>query len=299
MNRFGIPLAFRSLYDEQINREHYMTKRNWFITGTSSGIGRALVENALARGDSVTATVRNPDALATMKARYEGRLRAVVLDVTDTEAIRTVIDDCFAVMGRIDVVVNNAGYGLFGAAEEVTDAQIRHQIDTNVIGSMQVVRAALPHLRAQGGGRVLQVSSEGGQLAYPNFSVYHASKWAIEGFTESVAQEVASFGIQFTLVEPGPTRTNFGSSLVSPPPMSAYESTAAGDVRRAITSGAFPLTGDPAKMARAMIESIELPIAPRRLAMGSGTYESIGNALRARLADLEAHKAITFGTDID
>jgi NAD(P)-dependent dehydrogenase (short-subunit alcohol dehydrogenase family) len=276
-----------------------MTKRNWFITGTSSGIGRELAEAALTRGDSVTATVRKPDALAALKVRYGERLEVVVLDVTDTDAVRAVVDDAFAAMGRIDVVVNNAGYGLFGAAEEVSDAQIRQQIDTNVIGSIQVVRAALPHLRAQGGGRILQVSSEGGQVAYPNFSLYHASKWAIEGFIESVAQEVASFGIQFTIIEPGPTRTNFGAGLVSPPPMAAYENTAAGDVRRAVASGAFRLTGDAAKMARAMVDSLELATAPRRLAMGSSSYASIGNALRGRLADLEAHKAVTFATDVD
>jgi NAD(P)-dependent dehydrogenase (short-subunit alcohol dehydrogenase family) len=276
-----------------------MTKRNWFITGTSSGIGHELVQAVLARGDSVTATVRRPNALAALQAQYAQRLRVAVLDVTDTDAVRAVVNNAFAAMGRIDAVVNNAGYGLFGAAEEVSDAQIRHQLDTNVIGSIQVVRAALPHLRAQGGGRILQVSSEGGQLAYPSFSLYHASKWAIEGFVESVALEVASFGIQFTIVEPGPTRTNFGTGLVSPPPMAAYEGTPVGDIRRAVASGAFPITGDAAKMARAMVDSLEQATAPRRLALGSGTYASIGNALRARLADLEAHKAITFATDID
>ena len=119
--------------------------------------------------------------------------------------------------------VNNAAYGLFGAAEEVSDDQIRHQIDTNLIGSFQVIRAVLPHLRAQGGGRVLQVSSEGGQIAYPNFSLYHATKWGIEGFVEAVAQEVAPFDIEFTIAEPGPAKTSFGSGMVSPPPMDVYK----------------------------------------------------------------------------
>jgi len=142
-------------------------------------------------------------------------------------------------LGRIDVVVNNAGYRLFGAAEEVSDDQIRHQIDTNLIGSIQVIRAALPHLRAQGGGRILQVSSEGGQIAYPNFSLYHATKWGIEGFVEAVAQEVAPFNIECTIAEPGPAKTSFGGGLVSPPLMDVYEHTPAGEMRRAMTAGTF------------------------------------------------------------
>jgi NAD(P)-dependent dehydrogenase (short-subunit alcohol dehydrogenase family) len=275
-----------------------MTTRSWLVTGTSSGIGHELTQALLARGDSVTATVRKADALRELQAQYGERLRVAVLDVTDTAAVRKLVDAAFAEMGRIDVVVSNAGYGLFGAAEEVSDEQIRHQVDTNLIGSIQLIRAALPHLRAQGGGRVLQVSSEGGQLAYPNFSLYHATKWGIEGFVESVAQEVAPFGISFTLVEPGPTRTNFGGGLVSPAPMAVYEDTPAGAIRRMLASGDFELKGDAAKMARAMADSVDQNPAPRRLALGSSTYASIGNALRERLAVLEAHKATTFATDI-
>lgn len=276
-----------------------MATKNWLITGTSSGIGRELTKTLLARGDSVTATVRQPDALRELQAQHGERLCVAVLDVTDTTAVRSVVDAAFAAMGRIDVVVSNAGYGLFGAAEEVSDAQIRHQIDTNLVGAIQVIRAALPHLRAQGGGRVLQVSSEGGQLAYPNFSLYHASKWGIEGFVESVAQEVAPFGISLTLVEPGPTKTNFGGGLVSPAPMAVYDGTPAGAIRRALAGGDFAVTGDAAKMARAMADSVDQHPAPRRLALGSSTYASIGNALRERLAVLETHKATTFATDID
>jgi NAD(P)-dependent dehydrogenase (short-subunit alcohol dehydrogenase family) len=151
--------------------------------------------------------------------------------------VRRVVDEAFSTLGKIDVVVSNAGYGLFGAAEEVSDEQIRAQIDTNLIGSIQVIRAALPRLRKQGGGRILQVSSEGGQIAYPNFSLYHATKWGIEGFVEAVAQEVEAFNIQLTLIEPGATATDFGKSLVSPPPLEVYENTAVGAMRRAVKSG--------------------------------------------------------------
>ncbi|MCS3470043.1 NAD(P)-dependent dehydrogenase (short-subunit alcohol dehydrogenase family) [Pseudomonas sp. JUb42] len=271
----------------------------WLITGSSSGIGLALVEHLLERGDRVAATLRKPEVLKDLQARYGERLWTAALDVNDTAAIRRVIERAFSELGRIDVVVSNAGYALFGAAEEVSDEQIELQLQTNLLGSIQVIRACLPRLRAQGGGRILQVSSEGGQLAYPNFSLYHTSKWAIEGFVESVALEVAPFGIQITLVEPGPTRTNFGAALVSPPVMPEYDNTPAGDVRRAIASGAFPLTGDPQKMARAMLDIAQVQVAPRRLLLGRGAYERVHAALSQRLAELEHYREQAMGTEID
>ena len=236
--------------------------RTWLVTGASSGIGRKLTEMLLARGDRVAATLRRMGTLDHLQAQYGNSLWVALLDVTDPVRVRAVVDRAFGELGRIDVIVSNAGYGLFGAAEEVSDEQIRHQIDTNLIGSIAVIRAALPHLRAQGGGRILQVSSEGGQVAYPNFSLYHASKWGIEGFVEAAAQEVAPFGLAFTLVERGPTRTEFGGALVSPPPMAAYENTPAGDVRRAVTTGAFAIKGDAGKTAQAMIDAAGISPAP-------------------------------------
>lgn len=271
--------------------------QTWFITGTSSGFGRLLTERLLERGDRVAATLRRQHALDDLKARHGDRLWIASLDLTDTDAIRATVDRAFNEMGRIDVVVSNAGYGLFGAGEEVTDAQIRHQIDTNLIGSIQLIRAALPHLRSQGGGRILQVSSEGGQIAYPNFSVYHATKWGIEGFVESVRQEVAPFGISFTIVEPGPTKTDFGRGLVRPETMAVYDDTPAGQVRKAIEGGQFEITGNPDKMAEAMLVVAEQTPAPVRLALGKATYDSIRAALTARLSELEAHREITLAMD--
>lgn len=273
--------------------------RNWLITGTSSGLGREMVELLLARGDHVAATLRKRGALDPLQMRYRERLWVAELDVTDSDAVRAVVDRAFNELGRIDVVVNNAGYGLFGAAEEVSDNQIRHQIDTNLIGSMQVIRAAIAHLRAQGGGRILQVSSEGGQIGYPCFSVYHATKWGIEGFIESVSQEVAPFGIEFTIAEPGPARTRFGVAKVDAPSMAVYNSTPVGDMRRALNSGTFVVKGDPVKMAKAMIDSVGQTPAPKRLALGSSTYQSIKAALTARLATLDTFRNVTVSTDVD
>jgi NAD(P)-dependent dehydrogenase (short-subunit alcohol dehydrogenase family) len=180
-----------------------MASRTWLITGVSSGFGRELTQQLLDRGDRVVGSVRNTGKVADLLERHPETFRAEVLDVTDTAAVHEVVDRSFAELGRIDVIISNAGYGLFGAAEELTDAQVEQIIATNLTGSIQLIRSALPHLRAQGGGRIIQISTYGGQVAFPGNSLYHASKWGIEGFVESVAQEVAPFGIGMTIVEPG------------------------------------------------------------------------------------------------
>jgi NAD(P)-dependent dehydrogenase (short-subunit alcohol dehydrogenase family) len=273
-----------------------MTK-TWFITGTSTGLGRLLTEQLLRRGDRVIATLRKPGALDDLQARYSEKLHVIMLDVTDTPAIRTAVSSAFAKAGRIDVVVSNAGYGLFGAGEEVSDGQIDRQIATNLVGSIQLIRAVLPHLRAQGGGRIVQVSSEGGQIAYPNFSLYHATKWGIEGFVESVAQEVKPFGIDFLIIEPGPTSTEFGAGLDHAEPMACYETTPAGEVRRAIASGDFSIKGDALNTVRAMIAAADDVNPPFRLALGSTAYASVSQALTERLQVLEAQKDVTLSAD--
>ncbi len=271
--------------------------RAWFITGVSSGLGRVMTERLLERGDRVAGTARRLETLDDLQARHGGRFVPQALDVTDTAAIHRVMDEAFRALGRIDVVVSNAGYGLFGAAEELTDDQIIHQINTNLIGSIQVIRAALPHLRAQGGGRVLQLSSTGGQVTFPGFSLYHATKWGVEGFVETVAQEVAPFGIEFTIVEPGATRTSFAGSLVSPPAMDVYQNTPADDVRRAVATDAFPMPGDAVKVAQAMIDSVDQHPAPKRLPLGSDTYRLVRAALEERLAALDAQKDVALSAD--
>lgn len=275
-----------------------MTQRTWLITGINSGFGRHMSEQLLARGERVAGTVRKLASVDDLKARYGEQLWLGQLDVTDTTAIRRTVDAAFADLGRIDVVVNNAGYGLFGAAEEVTDEQIVLQIQTNLIGSIQVARAALPHLRAQGGGRILQLSTVGGQAAFPGASLYHATKWGIEGFADALQQEVAGFGIGVTIVEPGGARTEFryGSSQLGPR-LPAYDGTPASMARRMLEERTAVPIGDPAKMVELMIASVDQQPAPRRLALGSDAWSAMQRSLAARLAELEAQKVVAFSTD--
>lgn len=274
----------------------------WFITGTSSGFGRELAEQLLARGDTVAATARRPESLDDLADAYGSQLWRARLDVTDTAAVRSVVDRAFADLTRIDVVVSNAGYGLFGAAEELTDEQIDRQIATNLTGSIQLARAVVPHLRAQGGGRIIQIASVGGQVAFPAMSLYHATKWGIEGFWESAAADIAPFGIGVTLVEPGVARTAFGvGSAVMATPMPEYAEHAPGQLRRMFAGELPPLPapGDPAKIAAAIIASADEPEAPKRLTLGSDAYNLATAALRERLTALETGKGLAYSTDAD
>lgn len=272
--------------------------RTWFITGTSSGFGRLMTEKLLERGHRVAATARNTDVLSDLRDRYGDLLWTAKLDVTDTAAVRDVVARAFADLGRIDVIVNNAGYGLFGAAEELSDQQILDQINTNLVGPIQVTRAALPHVREQGGGRIIQLSTYGGQATNPGASLYNASKFGVEGFMESLAQEVAPFEIGVTLVEPGGASTGFrGRTSQLAEPLAAYNETPAAMVRGIRDYAHY--VGDPAKMVDAMIASVDQQPAPRRLVLGSDSYKFIHDALTARLAEIEAQEQTAGSTDAD
>ncbi|QYA15945.1 SDR family oxidoreductase [Rhizobium sp. AB2/73] len=273
-----------------------MTK-TWFITGGSSGLGLEMTQQLLAQGHKVIATLRRPGTLTRLQQKYREGLDTVQFDLVEPGSIASAVEGAFKRHGRIDVIVSNAGYGLFGAAEELTNEEIDRQIATNLTGSIHLVRAALSHLRRQGGGRIIQVSSEGGQIAYPGFSLYHATKWGIEGFLESVAQEVAPFGIDVIIAEPGPTNTNFGANLVHADPMDIYDDTPAGSVRRAITDGSFQIKGDAARTVAAILSAAESEKPPLRLTLGSTAYSSISQALSARLSALEAQRDVAVSTD--
>ena len=275
-----------------------MSQRTWFITGVSSGFGRHLTEQLLQRGDRVVGTVRDAAKVGDLTERYPGAFHAELLDVTDIAAIRAAVDRSFARLGRIDVVISNAGYGLFGAAEELSDRQIDAMIATNLVGSIQLIRAVLPHLRAQGGGRIIQISTYGGQVAFPGNSLYHATKWGIEGFVESVAQEVASFGIGMTLVEPGGARTEFryGSAQVADL-LPIYDQTPAHAFLKMLDPHNGLAPGDPARMAARIIESVDVDPAPLRMVLGSQALESTLATLRQRIAGFEAQAELAASTD--
>ena len=271
--------------------------KTWLITGTSTGLGRLLTERLLERGDRVIATLRRKGSLDDLLSLHGDRLQILTFDVTDTPTMRDAVSQAFTTLGRIDVVVSNAGYGLFGAAEEASDEQIERQIATNLTGSIQFLRAVLPYLREQGGGRIVQVSSEGGQIAYPSFSLYHATKWGIEGFVESVAKEVAPFGIDFIIAEPGPTATHFAEGLDRTPTTPIYEDTPAGELRRALATGDLAIKGDAGNTVDAIINITDMPNPPLRITLGSTAYDSISHALKERLESLEAYKEVALSAD--
>lgn len=260
-----------------------------------------MTELLLARGDRVAATLRNPARLDDLAERYGDQLRRAQLDVTDTARLREVVDAAFADLGRIDVVVSNAGYGLIGLAEELSDEQIARQLDTNVVASIQLARAVTPHLREQGGGRFLQTSSMGGHIAYPAMSLYHTSKWAIEGFFEAYAMEVEPFGIHTTLVEPGMVATDFyGSADVAPSALPAYAGTQAAAFTHGDGSVALEeMPGDPRKVAEAMVRIGDLDQPPRRQLLGSDAYALVRDALQGRLDAVEAQRDVAMSTDRD
>ena len=268
----------------------------WFITGASRGFGRELTEQALTRGDRVAATARRPEQLDDLVAAHGDRLWVRKLDVTDTEQVHGVVDAAFADLGRIDVVVSNAGFGVFGTAEEHTDEQIDGIVATNLTGPIHRVQAVTPHLREQGGGRILQMSSMGGIITFPGFSSYHATKFGIEGFFDAYAPEVAPFGIRTTLIEPGMIRTSFYEAAQHAPRNPAYDSNPALH-REGIPMEQMP--GDQAKVVAAMIDVADMDNPPQHLLLGSDAYNWVRAALSERLAAVEAQKDVAYSTDID
>lgn len=245
-----------------------MTSKTWFITGTSRGFGREWAVAALERGDSVAATARDVSSLDDLVERFGDRILPIALDVTDRAADFAAVDAAVLRFGRLDVVVNNAGYGHFGFVEEVTEAEARAQLETNVFGALWITQAALPHLRAQGSGHIIQVSSIGGISAFPLVGIYHASKWALEGFSQSLAQEVAGFGIHVTLVEPGGFSTDWsGSSAATSEPLEAYAALHESVAEARKTRNATP--GDPAASARAILKIVDAEEPPLRVFFGT------------------------------
>lgn len=262
--------------------------KTWFITGTSRGFGREWAIAALERGDRVAATARTLSSLDDLVERFGGRILPIQLDVTDRAAAVAAVQQAHETFGRLDVVVNNAGYGHFGMIEEITEAEARAQIETNLFGALWVTQAALPIMREQGGGHILQVSSIGGIIAVPNLGIYHASKWALEGFSQSLHYEGAPFGIKVTLIEPGGFSTDWGgASAIRSTPIAAY------DVVRAQPNPIFrnvaPPTrpGDPAATAQAVLAVVDADEPPLRLFLGTYPLDVAKNAYAERIATWE------------
>jgi NAD(P)-dependent dehydrogenase (short-subunit alcohol dehydrogenase family) len=250
--------------------------KTWFITGISSGFGNELAKQLLSRGDRVAGTVRDRSGVADLQDQHGDRLWVAELDLVDGPAIAGTVERAFAELGRIDVVVNNAGYGHFGMVEELTEREIRQQIETNFFGALWVTQAVLPVFRRQRGGHLLQVTSEGGVRAFPGIGAYHASKWALEGLSESLRQEVATFGIRVTCVEPGPYATEWLSRG------SRHSSRLADyDDVRAATAAEFQV-GDPEATKAAILQLVDSDEPPARLLMGR-TFPEIEKDYAERL----------------
>jgi NAD(P)-dependent dehydrogenase (short-subunit alcohol dehydrogenase family) len=241
-----------------------MAAKTWFITGAARGFGRVWAEAALRRGDLVAATARDVSALASLAEAWGDALVPVELDVTDRDAAFDAVAKAHDRLGSLDVVINNAGYGLFGMVEEVTEQQARRQIDTNLLGPLWVTQAALPFLRGQGHGHIIQVSSVGGVFALPGLGLYHASKWGLEGMTTSLAMEVRSFGIKVTLVEPAGFATDWqGPSAVRAAPSPAYD-----EFRANMPISASARRGDPEATAQAILAIADADQPPLRVFFG-------------------------------
>lgn len=253
--------------------------KTWFITGSSRGLGRRFTEAALSRGDKVAATARNTDTLTDLVAAHGEQILPLPLDVTDKTAVTAAVQHAHEHFGRLDVVVNNAGYGLFGMVEELTEHEVRAQFETNLFGTLWVIQAALPHLRAQGSGHIINVSSLLGLASYPTTGGYSATKAAIEGLSDSLAQEVAAFGINVTVVEPGPFGTEFNTSSAYSAPLTAYD-----DFREKVLAGfATNPSPDPAGVGPALLKVVDADTPPSRIFFGTFPLQVVPQLYTDRL----------------
>lgn len=275
-----------------------MKQKVWLITGVSSGFGLEMTKQLLAAGNKVIGTVRNDQTVKQLMTQYPETFFREFLDVTDTEALKKLIHQIYQKHQRIDVVVSNAGYGLFGATEELSDAEVNKIIATNLSGSIQLIRSVLPYMRTQKAGRIIQLSSYGGQVAFAGNSLYHATKWGIEGFCEAVAQEISPFNIGLTIVEPGGARTEFryGSAQVAKG-MPEYDNTPAHAFLKMLDPANGLAAGDPKKMAARIIESTSIEPAPLRIVLGSQALESTITTLENRLIDFRSQTSLAASTD--
>lgn len=273
--------------------------RPWFITGASSGFGLAFARHALGLGDFVVATARRPERLAALAADHPQQVLLQALDVTQLAQAADAVQAAVARFGGIDVLVNNAGYGIVGAVEETPDDELRAQMEANFFGAVNVIRAALPQLRAQRSGAIVNISSMGGQLSFGGFGAYSASKFALEGLSEALAQEMAPLGIKVLIVEPGAFRTSFaGDALRHMPVIEAYREITGG-IRDFAHGMDGTQAGDPAKVPRAVLAALDAGTTPLRLQLGADAVDAVRAHSQQMLQDLEAWKAVALDTCVD
>jgi NAD(P)-dependent dehydrogenase (short-subunit alcohol dehydrogenase family) len=261
----------------------------WFITGASRGFGRIWAEAALRRGDKVIVTARNTSGFQELNKTYGDSVLALPLDVTDRGAVFQAVREGVDHFGRLDVVLSNAGYGYFGAIEELLPEQVKANFETNVFGTLWVMQAAVPILRAQGGGHIITVSSIGGIMSFPTGGSYNGTKFAVEAISEALAGEVAPFGIRVTILEPGSYSTNFRTAAQAPPPIEAY-----GPIRQHVRSAFKPEEiGEPAATATAVLEAVDAAQPPLRLVLGSTTISKFKGVYAARISNWEKWETVS------
>lgn len=272
--------------------------RVWFITGSSTGFGRLLAEQVLKAGERVVATARNVAQVADLEAKYPGQAKAIALDVTNQQQIDSAVEQALAAFGGVDVLVNNAGYGLCGGVEEATEEEFRKVIETNVFGLIHVTRAFLPLLRKQGSGHILNLSSIGGLIGSPGWSYYNLTKFAVEGFSEGLAGEMAPFGVKVTVIEPGPFRTDFlgRSGVLTERKMPEYEPTV-GKTRDYFLHQAGKQKGDPQRAIEAIIQVVDSPEPPLHLILGVTALTRFRGKLQQWAQEMAKWEAVTVGAD--
>ena len=272
------------------------TPQVWFITGCSTGFGAALTEEVLKRGDLVFATARRPEQIRHFQESAPDQCRVGALDVLDMDSINAAVAQAQAWAGRIDVLVNNAGYGLVGALEEVSDEEAMGLLETNVLGIVKVLRAVLPGMRARGGGHVVNISSMGGLVGFAGMGLYSASKFAVEGLSEALALETAPFGIKVTIVEPGPFRTRFRGGLLHAQKELAPYAQTVGKLRQTMADASVKPPGDPVRAAQAIIKAVTAAQPPLRLPLGQICYEKTEDKLRIMSAEMASWKDVALDT---
>jgi len=271
----------------------------WFITGSSRGLGRSLTEAVLEKGDKVAATARNPETLNDLVEKYPGKIYPIKLDVTHYDEVYQAVADAVTHFGKIDVLVNNAGFGITGAAEAFTADQVRSQLETNLYAPIEITRAVLPYMRKLRSGRILQISSIGGRVGNAGLTIYQAAKFGLGGFSEALAKEVAPLGIKVTCVEPGGFRTDWaGESMTYAPQVEGYETTV-GMRTELFSSGKFIPMGDPDKAAKVMVDLVENPEPPVHLVLGSEAIGMLKQADATRHAEMEKWMPVSTSTDHD